>query len=275
MKKKSLLLILFFMSCSGEKFKEVFKLNSMRVIAITAGKQGTLTQAEFSPGDIAAVDAYVSDVANGQVITAKIESCLDPGVSYGAEPDCSKAADRIAYADITLDTSVATGKTGAMPTINVTIPATIFVGRSSRDQFNGIDYLVSFIFSSPSGEEIKAFKRLRATSRSTKNTNPTIGNILISGSIFSSYPSDGDLTISSASNEESYQFLSTDGNLTNLTEQLNVAWYVSNGEINFPITDKRGSTRFKPAEPKASELVIAAVIRDGRGGMAVQIKKVP
>lgn len=267
--------LLFILSCSGDKFKEVFKLSGLRVIAITAGKVGTLTQAEFAPGDTATLEAYVSDVNNGQTVTAIIESCVDPGVAYGAEPDCSNAIDRIAYADINLNTSLIAGKTGAMPTVNVTIPSSIFSGRGTRDQFNGVDYIVTFRFTTPSGEEIKAFKRLKTTTRSTKNTNPTIGNILFNGSTLSSYPNEGDLSISTSSNEESYQFQSSDGSITNLNEQINVAWYVSSGEINFPITSKSSSTHFKPAEPKESELVVAATIRDGRGGMAVRIIKVP
>lgn len=275
MKQLFLLTLILLAGCGGEKFREVFKLSGMRVIAITAGKVGALTQAEFSPGDTATLEAYVSDINNGQIVTANVESCIDPGVAYGAEPDCSGAADRVAYADLNLNTGGIAGKTGAMPTVNVTIPAAIFLGRSSRDQFNGVDYLVTFRFSTPSGEETKAFKRLRATSRASKNTNPTIGNILFNGSTLSAYPNEGDFTLSTSSNEESYQFLSNDGAVTNLTEQINVAWYVSSGEINFPITNKNGSTHFKPAEPKASELVIAAIIRDGRGGMAVRITKAP
>lgn len=273
--KLTLISIFFLSGCGGEKFKEVFKLGGMRVIAITAGKQGTLTQAEFSPGDTAVLEAYVSDVNNGQIVTAVVESCIDPGVSYGVEADCSSAADRVAYADLNLNTSLVAGKTGPMPTINVMVPATILLGRSTRDQFNGIDYLVTFRFTTPTGEEIKAFKRLRATTRTIKNTNPTLGNILFNGSVLSIYPAEGDLSLSTASTEESFQFQSIDGAMTNLTEQMNVAWYVSSGEINFPITNKTSSTHFKPAEPKAGELIVAAIIRDGRGGMAVKISKVP
>jgi hypothetical protein len=128
-------------------------------------------------------------------------------------------------------------------------------------------------FSTPDGQTIKAFKRLPVTTRATKNSNPTLGNILIDGNSFATYPSDGDFSLSASSSEESYQFQTADGSLTTQTEELNVAWYVSDGEINFPITTKSGTTRFKKGDK--SSLVVVAVIRDGRGGMAVQIKKVP
>jgi hypothetical protein len=266
-------ILMFLISCSNDTFKKVFKLGSLRIIAITAGKQGTLSQAEFDPGNTVTVEAFVSDVDGGQTVSAVVESCTDLGVSYGKEPSCQGVFDRTAQGTITLNTSTLAGNTGAMPTFNITIPATILVGRSSQDQFNGVNYLVTMAFTTPDGQSVKAFKRLPVTTRATKNMNPTLGNILIDGNTFAAYPNDGDFSLSSTSSEESYQFQSADGSLATQVEDLNVAWYVSDGEINFPVTTKSGTTRFKKGDK--SSLVVVAVIRDGRGGMAVQIKKVP
>jgi hypothetical protein len=260
-------------SCSNDTFKKVFKLGSLRVVAITAGKQGTLSQAEFDPGDTVTVEAFISDVDGGQTVSAVVESCTDLGVSYGKEPTCVGVFDRTAQGTITVNSSTLTGNTGAMPTFNITIPATILAGRSSQDQFNGVNYLVTMTFTTPDGQTIKAFKRLPVTTRAQKNSNPTLGNILIDGSAFATYPSDGDFSLSTTSSEESYQFQSADGSLSTQIEELNVAWFVSDGEINFPVTTKSGKTRFKKGDK--ANLVVVAVIRDGRGGMAVQIKKVP
>ncbi|MFZ4713317.1 MAG: hypothetical protein ACOYL6_06385 [Bacteriovoracaceae bacterium] len=267
------LFCLFLSACSDDNFKKVYKLQNLRVIAITAGKQGTLTQAEFAPGDTATLEAFVSDIDSGRTITAVIATCSDLGVSYGREPTCDNVADKITYADITLNTGGVAGNTGAMPTFDVTIPATVLLGRSAADQFNGVNYLVTMKFSTSDGETVKAFKRLTVTTRATKNSNPSIGSIVIDNSSFATYPGAGDFSLSASSSEETYDFQSANGSISNLSEEMNVAWYVSDGEINFPVTGRTGLTHFKPGDKGI--LVVAAVIRDGRGGMAVTIKKVP
>lgn len=275
MNKYFLLLLFLVISCSKDNFKQVYDLKGLRVIAVTAGKLGDTTKAEFSTGDTVVVTPYVSDVQNTRVVTATIETCSDPGVNYGAVPSCENVFDRNAtYGSVNLDTSVTTGATGAMPSTNITIPTTIFAGRTSVEQFNGVDYLVTLTISA-GGDEIKTFKRLRVTSKSTKNNNPTLGNILFNGNNFTTYPNEGDFRLSTTSGEETFQIQSSNGSISSVTEEMNVAWYVSDGEINFPVTTKNGTTKFKPKEPKSNSLVVVAVLRDNRGGMAVQIKKVP
>ncbi len=275
MKTLCLLITIFLLnSCGEDTFKKAFKLQSLRVLAVTAGKNGALTQAEFDPGDTAVVTVYVSDVEFAQTVTGVIETCSDPGVSYGKEASCENVADRnTSIANITLNTASVSGRTGAMPSFNVTIPNTVLLGRSTADQFNGVNYLVTIRVSTPDGQAIRTFKRLTVTTRTTKNTNPTLGTILFNGNAFTSYPGEGDLSLSTTSTEESYQFQSAGGEITNLTEQLNIAWYISDGELSLPVTKRGEVTRFKPGEK--GTLTVVAVIRDGRGGMEVAVKRVP
>ncbi|MDH4468088.1 MAG: hypothetical protein QE271_08520 [Bacteriovoracaceae bacterium] len=280
--KINFLILLFFIflnNCGKDDFKKSFSIDGLRVLAITAGKSGALTQAEFDPGDVVVVTPYVSDTGGSQIVTAKISSCTDSlGVDSGAEPTCENASDQnSSYADLTLDTSTLAARTGAMPSVNVTIPSTIYSGRTSVDQFNGINYLVTMEFSTPDGQKIKSFKRLRATTRSTKNQNPTIGSILFDGSSFTSYPESGNFSLDSYSQEESYTFQDRNGNSSTLTEELFVSWYVSDGEINFSSVDPEANVKFTSPQSSSREssLVVVAVIRDARGGMAIEIKNVP
>ena len=275
--RKILCLLLIIISCGTDTFNKSYKLGGLRVLAITAGKQGTTAQAEFAPGDTAVVTAYVSDVGSAETVTAVIESCTDYfGIDAGATPSCASSPDRItSYANITLDTATVTGKTGAMPSFTVTIPSTILTGQSTADQFNGINYLVTMSFSVPSGKSLQAFKRLRATSRTSKNQNPTIGSIYYEGSDFNSNPDKGNFSVSSYSRAETYEFQAQDGSISTSTESPDLSWYVSDGDVDSAVTSPEGTTQFKPAENKASQLVVVAVLRDGRGGIAVQTKVVP
>jgi hypothetical protein len=164
-----------------------------------------------------------------------------------------------------------------MPSVQITIPSTIFSGRSSVDQYNGINYLVTMRFSTPDGQSIKSFKRLRATTRTTKNQNPTLGNILHNSSAFTTYPETGTFSLSSYSSKENFTFQDRNGNFSTLSEENSVSWYVSDGEVNFSSADPSASVKFTSpvAANRESELVVVAVIRDARGGMSIEIKKVP
>ncbi len=130
-------------------------------------------------------------------------------------------------------------------------------------------------FTTPDGQVIQSFKRLRVTSQATKNSNPTIGNILYNGASPTTYPEEWNLSISSFSAAETYQLQNTTGAISTLTEEQSVSWYVSDGALQFSSVNPESVVKFTPSEPRASELVIAAVLRDGRGGMSVQIVKVP
>jgi hypothetical protein len=104
-----------------------------------------------------------------------------------------------------------------------------------------------------------------------------MGSILYNNSNFTTYPESGNFSIASYSSEENYTFQDRNGNISTLSEDYFVSWYVSDGGINFSSAGPSSSIKFtSPAlASRESELVIVAVIRDARGGMAIEIKKVP
>ena len=152
-------------------------------------------------------------------------------------------------------------------TYTATITATILLGRTAREQYNGVSYIVIFSFT-VDGLTVKSFKRIVATSRNSLNSNPTISNVFINGNVASGKPNKDDLLSLTSSAAEDYSYQNVDDSLEARSETLEVAWYVSEGEINKPKAYSSETIKYKSIPPTSTMLLIA-VLRDGRGGIAI------
>ena len=256
------------------------QLGGLRVLALRAdqGASGA-GPAEFSPGDSVTVTPIISDFnGGGRALTYSAIGCLDPGISYGAEPSCAgnPTATTLGGGAVTL--SGAVSSTGQANTFTVSIPATILAGRSALDQYNGVFYLVTYTLTAADGTTTKSFKRLTAsTPTKTKNQNPTLVSILANGSAMTTLPS-GDVQVSvsySAGSNETYTTMKSDGSLASVREDLLTTFFVTDGTLKYFRTINDQATTFSPpgAAPVGHQAAIVAVTRDPRGGVSVKVQQ--
>ncbi|MBI2518974.1 MAG: hypothetical protein HYV97_01095 [Bdellovibrio sp.] len=268
MKNLFFILILVFSSCANDDFKKVETLDAFRILAITS------SNSEVAPGGSSVLQLFISDTkGGGRVISGTIEACIDPGIAFGAEVGCDHDPTRTT-ASYTIDTindanlGVSNLYTGfAAATYTANIPATILLGRTAREQYNGVSYIVIFSFN-VDGAVVKSFKRIVATTRSGLNANPTISNVSINGNVASAKPNKDDVLTLTTSVAEDYSYQNVDDSLEARSEVFEVAWYVSEGEINKPKALSSESVKYK-STPPTSPMLLIAVLRDGRGGIAV------
>jgi hypothetical protein len=264
MKIFSLLFLTTVLSCGDDRFTKVETLEGFRIIGINA------TNPEVAPGGNSTLSVYVSDVTGGgRPINGTYERCIDPGISLGAEVKCDhdpsafSAAYNINTAALNPADSFFTGYAGALP---VTVPASILVGRSAREQFNGVGYIVIFRFT-VDGKNVSAFKRIVATNRGSLNQNPSGADVLLNGAIIASNPKKDDrLTVTNLI-PETYSYQNVDGSTETRMEDLEVGWFVSAGSFDRPKSDYGETVKFLDDAP--ASLLLVAVVRDDRGGMEV------
>lgn len=261
---KFLVLLLICAACGGSDFKKIEKLDGFRILGIQS------PQSEVDPGDIVNnIRVLFSDVGGGRAISGTTVSCIDPGIALGAKVSCDHDSSRV-NGIYNLDTA-ADDETGGFFTglstsvASVTVPAQIFQDRSTREQLNGVGYIIIFTFE-VDGKTVSAFKRIVATNRVLKNTNPT-GLLYLNGSAIASIPDKDDELSVVSSSAETYDYENVDGTVENRTEEIQVAWYISEGELNKPKTFANEETKFLEDRPSAP-FTLFAVIRDERGGFS-------
>lgn len=263
---KFLILLLLCMSCSGDNFQKVEKLESFRILAAITPSP------EVAPNTPATIQLLVSDV-NGTLptISGTFEACIDPGISLGAPVSCDhdparvSGAHVITFATLVPSANLRTGLNAA--TVNVTVPATILNGRSAREQFNGVGYIVIFRFVVNGREEV-SFKRIIATSRGIQNQNPSGSAILSGGVPLAAAPTDGENLIVTSSAPESFDVINVDGSQETRLEKFEVAWYTSLGKFDKPKSFVDESVEYQGKTQTPS--LIMAIVRDERGGVDFQ-----
>lgn len=266
---KALYLVILFLlsSCGDDSFKKVEALGEFRILGVVTNNP------EVAPGGTASLQLIVSDVDGpigvGRTITGTTEACIDPGIGYGASVSCDHDPAMVP-GSYTVDTrtldmvnNVFTGL--ASDILNVNVPATIHIGRSDSEKFNGVAYIVIFKFS-VDGKEVTTFKRIAAVSGRALNNNPPVSNIFVNGGNISAFPNDGDSLLVLADPPESYQYITTDNVTETRTEKLQVAWYTSSGEFSLSKTFADEPTEIKGSAP-AGDSVVMAIVRDERGGV--------
>lgn len=261
------LLLLLLLACGGDDMKKVEELGGFRIL-------GVITQTpEVTPGaSVTDLQMIFSDVnSGGRSITGSATGCIDPGISLGAKVSCDHDPGRVTQA-VTIDTLTddATNGffTGVTPAFgSFTVPATIFLGRNLRDQFNGVGYLILFDFT-VDGKKVQTLKRIVATNRGTLNTNPSGSSMLLNGSPVLSSPAKNDKLSVTNNSLETYDTINVDGSTETRTEKLQVAWYLSKGEIDKPKSFVAEDVKYLDPKVPGAYLQIA-VLRDDRGGIEV------
>lgn len=280
MSKLSLLLI-FIIGCSGKSFERYYKLRSLRVVAIHADTP-EINSNNFLPTATITLTPWISFLqGDDTTLDITMEACLDPGVSYGAEPSCDDSALVLdSDAEIEYDMSDLGSDndyTGAMTTtfslgISAEEFALIQAAHSSKALYNGVNILVSFVFEDQeSSKKVKAFKRISITSKDDDelNTNPTIGNIQADDDDLDELPnSDVELTVDDIENIESFDFKNSKDELISKKEKFTISWFSTGGSIQYTRVDDDQDSEWDP--PKATPVVVLAVVRDDRGGVSVQ-----
>lgn len=263
-----LLVLVLVVSCGGDDFKKIENLGEFRILA------AQVDQPEVTPGTTVAVKLFVSDVkAAGRTINGTAIACIDPGIAYGAKVGCDhdpSATTPVAY---NIDTTLLAANlyTGFSNTINVTVPNTIFVGRSTRDQYNGVGYIVIFKFT-VDGRDLLTFKRVTATNRGSLNLNPVGSDILLSGATINAYPRENEELKATSSMPQTFNYQTSEGLIESRTEKMQVAWYLSEGELNSSKSDVNEAVKYLGKGTTAPSLVVA-IVRDERGGVDAVIKK--
>lgn len=242
------------LSCSRNNLSDYNRLGGFRVLAIKADAP------ETSPGSSVTVTPVISDLdGRGRPIAYFVQGCTDPGVGYGATPNCSSASDTVTLASGTIALS-GSSYTAAAGAVTFTVPSTILEGKSAAAQLAGVAYLVVYNLTAPGGASQTAFKRVYASTSSTKNTNPSLTDLTADGSGFTSMPTHH-VTVTptiSPGSAESY---------SGQTEILTTTWFVSEGTFDRQRTEGFATNGYSPGTRSADHAVVVVVVtRDNRGG---------
>lgn len=156
--------------------------------------------------------------------------------------------------------------TQAVAPINVTVPADIHQSRTLVDQWNGVAYLVTYEVWASDGTQVKAIKRVIASTRTQKNSNPSLLDVLQNGASLVALPSESvSLSVKIATGSaESYTALTVDERQVSRNETLITTWFVSDGEMERARVIADSANSYTP--PITNSAVIIPVVRDGRGG---------
>ncbi|MEN9722739.1 MAG: hypothetical protein RJB38_725 [Pseudomonadota bacterium] len=281
-KRQGAFLALFLLSgCGSDLLDESQELGPLRVLALIASSP------EVNMGTAStSITPWVSDFTQGATRSGYSYSwatCPDPGIAYGAAPQCSTASTLesggpVAIAPGTLTagnayTGVATGA-GAI-TINIPSSSSSFwTSRSLIEKTNGVALIFEFTLTTGT-ETARSFRRILVKSAGASNTNPlltdvTVDSVSIAGATGSFPSTEKKLApIIGAGSQESYTTLTTAGTVLNKTETLTVSWFTTAGEFQFNRTDSSSSNRFTPPESGAPKGLV--FLRDDRGGVSAPI----
>lgn len=268
--KFSMIMILLILTSCSDDMKKYYRLGELRVLAITADTP------EINTPSTVSVTPFISYPDGGDVsLSVNWQVCLDPGIALGAKIDCEESQFKIDNGSFTFDMTTLNTDfyTGNMTSVNVAIPASLFVYLGSLDndiKFNGISVLVIFEISDPTSNKIlKTFKRIKLTSKTSGlNLNPAVsGQIQVNNADVVSYPAESSsLSLDGVESSQSYEF-SQDGQISILSEFLTISWFSNKGSFQFSRTDADDAVTFDPENETSG--VIVAVVRDGRGGVTV------
>jgi hypothetical protein len=157
---------------------------------------------------------------------------------------------------------------------------------SPASQFNGVAYIVVYqVYASDGSAQVSSFKRIIVSDKSavagaTRNSNPSLLDILANGSSLAAFPAaPASLSASlGAGSAETYSWKGTDGSVSSKAETIETTWFITDGDVQYFRTDGAGTTVYTPpaANPSpARNALVIAVSRDGRGGEAAIKRRMP
>ncbi|MCB0325991.1 MAG: hypothetical protein KDD52_00080 [Bdellovibrionales bacterium] len=265
--------LLFCLSSCSDQTIEYFELGEFRFLTAIAN----LPEVDGSVSNIVSITPYISDIdAGGRTIALEIYACPDPGISNGQEAACQPSlstTQNISYSSIHTS-SLGSSFTGALPSFSVSVPAGLLTGLADDVRFNGIDFIVTMNFSFDQ-EHFYTYKRIKVSERLSKNTNPSINEILFSQSASKALEDKDELSITTSGNaEESYEIAKPNTNdKETLEEEAFVTWFTYQGTSAFSRTFVDEGTSFELGkEGDISKAFVAAILRDGRGGASFAIR---
>lgn len=288
-------------ACSESNLPKYEALGPLRVLAIIASAPEVNLPA---PPTVPAatqnftVEVWVSDLDGaGRPLSWTLRGCADTGIAFGATPNCDNALDVQTYASPGAWPGAVASATNAwtnrLASWTIAVPTDVFVARSAFtlgaiDQYNGVNYLLEFTISAANGDSVRAIKRLIFSTRTPSNQNPLLSGILSNGAplatsanldapVVNSLPTSrvtlAPQITSQGSAESDYSVQRSDGSFTTASEQLLITWFISDGSLDqartsfdFPSLDWTPPA----SSPVGRNAALITVLRDGRGGVAVQ-----
>ena len=282
-------LTLLLSGCADNGLPSYYELGDLRVLGILAENALSQPISEVDPSSgptvtltpiISALEAgtALGNAASDLTLTLTWQSCVDPGISFGASPSCEgvPGASNATTVSGTLPSQSGsyTGILSVNGTHSVTIPTTFLDLATSREKQNGVNLLVTLqVSASGTGEIVKSFRRITVTTRSTLNSIPTLSGIRVegSGSNLTSLPAaESELVPVYTGSAETYSLTSSSGVTTSLTENLTTTWFLSRGELESNRTDTTLSNTYTPATTGTTPQFLVALLRDTRGGLSWQ-----
>ncbi|MEZ4819248.1 MAG: hypothetical protein R3A45_04895 [Bdellovibrionota bacterium] len=252
---------------------DFFDLGAFRVMALVVDQP----EVDGSVNTTVTITPWISDIqAGGRSVALDILACPDPGIALGQDPTCDQSlasTQIVSYADFDTSAWAAQNYTGALPAFNVMIPAGLLVGLSSMQQFNGIDYIVSIVFTV--GEDvISGFKRIKVSSNPAPNLNPKMERIDVNGSDTATAEDGAMVTyqIVPGFEAEDFQRFDQDGDLVDATEEYIVTWFVYSGTLSLSRSEPEDKAVFQDDQDNSDIPIIVGVLRDGRGGADVLVR---
>jgi len=258
-------------SCNTARLGQYEIIGDLRVLAIKTEPP------EVSPGDTVTVTPLVSDINASRPLRFSVEACLDPGILIGATPTCADRPDQTVIVQDAELTGLASPEfTGAAPSFSVTIPTTILDNRSASEKNNGVAYLVFYSVRAADGTTLlTSYKSIWASTRSVKNTSPTLSGVKVDGGAPGALPTaKANLSaVFTGDPKESYVSLDRFGVERTREENVVTSWYISEGTLEDPRSYLEEAVEWTPpAAPLADRRsIVVAVTRDGRGGESFQI----
>ncbi len=264
-------------NCGKSNLPDFNKLETIRILAFQTATP------EVDPGASVTINPIISDII-ATSLTYSASSCIDLGISFGAEATCENNPSKVVIATNTALTlpGAAESWTGIANSfvVNIPIQAIIFAGRTPEELFNGVNYIIEYVLTNNSGQTVRSIKRIVVSSpaKTAKNANPTTTNIFADGAPMTTLTLAAklnvttDLTLASA---ESYTINNLDGTSTVRTESLATTWFITDGKTKYFRSVGTASNVYETpdAAPTGRSAYLIAMTRDDRGGLSFVKKK--
>ncbi len=266
------LFLLGLSACGNDSLPKYTKLDGLRILAINANP----LEIQNPPAGVQNIQVtpYIVDIGGTGAVSLTVETCLDRGVSIGADPTCTSATDR-ATVNSTLNFTDAERTEPASPiAVNFTVPTNLLANYAKPLQFNGVPFLIT-VTATRGDTTVKSFRRVLVSTK-TPNQAPGLADLLADGFALATLPTkEVNLSFTASTTPESYQYMNSKEEISNLTEVFETTWFASDGEIKIPRTRENETTTWTPPStpPSGRKVVVVGVLRDGRGGIDVIIRK--